>query len=150
MLERITNDRSRLGNSAEGKNGLSCGIIDMRYEDPDAAVSYLTEFARARDAHGRPEFSFRGTQILPGIEGVLLDAVSKHPADDSQPGFTDGVIYVFPANEQSGEDSLSGGREVAPVLGLWVGESLGPEVVRRMVNMCMIDEQDQAAGPMAS
>lgn len=126
----------------------ACGIIDLSDEDPDAAVSYLDELARRRDANGWPEFilcdarmiELRAAGDVPvatRIENILLRAVLRHQPENvgvvsGNLEFTDGFLYVLPA--KFSEHDVRAAVDVAPLLGIKVSRSIGPAVMERIEN----------------
>lgn len=81
-----------------------------------------------------------------GGKEVLMSPQLQQAAERGALEFTDGFLYILPANEftgswQGGDHEVTANHEVTPLLGIKVGSALGPELLKHVQIVDFIEDQ---------
>lgn len=81
-----------------------------------------------------------------GGKEILMSPQLQEAARNGTLEFTDGYMYVLPAEEfepgwQGGDHEVTSDHEVTPALGIKVGPSLGPELMKHMKIVSFIEDE---------
>ena len=77
---------------------------------------------------------------------VLMSSRLQEAARNGTLEFTDGFLYILPANEfseswQGGDHEVTANHEVTPLLGMKVGKNLGSELMKHVKIVDFIEHQ---------